>query len=273
MKKRAIALLTVLLLGLTACGQTGANLMENASPSTSAIALYVWDGETVQVQYLFDTQQEQTLLDDLNALSAEPLDSYSIDELSAPVYAIEISDQEGYDLTGTWCGGIWVTRDGTAYDVDADFPQLTEGYDWSEADTRSLTAIPGIHYLATDGKTWNTALLSPAAQQTQQDGISFTATDVLGTQITVQFRNESGQEWDYGLYYGLEVQVDGQWYQVPAAQSYGVNDIAMILSDGQTSEERYDLSVFGSLPDGDYRLTVDGGAMALSRVGGQWQAA
>lgn len=272
MRLRQFALVLVLL-GLTACGQQGANLLEGASPETSALALYTWDGEVGTCRFLFDTQQEEMLLKALNALPAEKLDAFSIQDLSAPVYVLEISDREGHDLTAAWCSGVWVTREGTAYVVDVDFAQILEAYDWDEPDGRSLSGIPGIQPFATDGEHWNPLFLEPAEALDSPAGIRMTVDAVDGDEVTACFHNDSEQEWSYGYYYGLQVELDGQWYQVPAAESFGVIDMAVVLPAGGSQQESYDLRFYGDLPDGAYRLVAEGCSAALTRAGGAWQAA
>ena len=47
-------------------------------------------------------------------------------------------------------------------------------------------------------------------------------------------------------------------YTMPIqAQNVGFHDIARILSAGESAEETYDISIFGALEPGEYRLVVE----------------
>ncbi len=60
----------VLVLTLAGCG-TGSGLFADASPETSALSLYSYDGETVTRRILYDTEQEKAVLKALNQVSAD----------------------------------------------------------------------------------------------------------------------------------------------------------------------------------------------------------
>jgi hypothetical protein len=269
MKKTLLVLTLFLTLTMTACGQKAGDLMQNASPETSALALYTWDGETAESQLLYDTAQEEQLLDILNALPAKKLETYTVAD--GPIYALEIGDTEGTLVTALWCDGVWITASGDAYAVDLPVETLLTDYDWEDRDTVSLQIIPNIRFLATDGTTWNTAYLTPASDMTPPDGVTLTADAVDGDIVTASFSNDGSEEFIYGYYYGLQAQVDGQWYNVPVAENFGVIDLASMLPAGSTRQETYNLSFYGDVPDGTYRLAAENLTVPLTRQNGAWQ--
>lgn len=79
-----------------------------------------------------------------------------------------------------------------------------------------------------------------------------------GSEITVRITNNSGEEFSYGEYFSIQKQIDGQWYTVPVrADNVGFQDIAHILTNGESASETYNLNIYGTLEPGTYRLVVE----------------
>ncbi len=72
--------------------------------------------------------------------------------------------------------------------------------------------------------------------------------------LKVSFTNIEDTAWLFGEYYKLEVFLDDTWYYVPAKEDYLVHDLAHELLPDATDSLTYDLSPFGELPTGSYRI-------------------
>ncbi len=254
--KKKICLLALVALLLTACAAR-MNLMPNVTPDTSALALYVYDGDTVTRRFLFDSETEKTALKDFQNAKAAPVD-LDVTALEPPFYGLEISGADGRSVYGLWSDGYFITNDGSAYKFDYDFEKLLERYDWTAPDTfRSLTVMPCASHVARTEAGWNSGFLTPSSSLEPPEGISMELVSLEDGKTCVRFVNQSGQEWTYGYSFGLQVLLDGVWYQVPPQEEFGVIDLASILPDGESSEETYNLGFFGQLPPGDYRLVAE----------------
>ena len=63
--------------------------------------------------------------------------------------------------------------------------------------------------------------------------------------------------WRFGEHYKLEVLINGQWYYVPS-EDYAVHEILYEIEPGAEITRTYDLSPFGELEPGDYRIACGG---------------
>ena len=80
---------------------------------------------------------------------------------------------------------------------------------------------------------------------------------VEGDEAKVKFTNISDEPWSFGEYYRLEVMFEGQWYYLPS-EDYAVHDLLHEISAGAEYTMTYDLSPFGELAPGDYRIACGG---------------
>ena len=95
------------------------------------------------------------------------------------------------------------------------------------------------------------------------------ANDIPGTQFVlvsvrveddkakVTFTNISDEPWSFGEYYKLEVSIGNEWYYVPS-EDYIVHALMHEIGPGTTYTLTYDLSPFGELAPGDYRISCGG---------------
>lgn len=95
------------------------------------------------------------------------------------------------------------------------------------------------------------------------------ANDIPGTQFVlasvrvednkakVTFTNISDEPWSFGEYYKLEVLIGNKWYYVPS-EDYIVHDLMHEIGPGTDYTLTYDLSPFGYLAPGDYRISCGG---------------
>ena len=264
MMKRITAIAAALCIAvcLGACGEKGNALLSAASPETSALMLYICsDGERVRKLTMYDTAAEREILDKLAQVSAKPDGGWSVRDAAMPVYGLEIgrNDGEAGFLTAAWSEGRLILADGSAYKFDFDFAALETDYDWRDSEHDLLIGrLPCSRALALCDGEWISSMLTPARELSAPEGISMSLDSVEGDEITVTFRNDSGAEWSYGVYYHLEALLDGAWYAVPAESGLGFIDIAMILPDGKSQQERYSIGLYGHLPAGTYRFVAEG---------------
>ena len=72
----------------------------------------------------------------------------------------------------------------------------------------------------------------------------------------VEITNEGDSEYMYGRFYQLEVQKNGKWCYARAIESFVWTAEGIILPAGGSNTEEYDLSHYGTLKPGEYRLAV-----------------
>ncbi|MDE6599826.1 MAG: hypothetical protein K2K34_07090, partial [Oscillospiraceae bacterium] len=141
---------------------TGNTLMANASPETSALEFFVYDGENSKLWYLFNNSQENEILKAISAVPAEKAEDWSPELFTAPAYGFEISDTDGWVLEAVWSNGYWITQDGEAYRFDYDFGTFLDKYDWSDERVFSAAAmLPCANIICRDGDNWYADRLSP----------------------------------------------------------------------------------------------------------------
>ena len=119
----------------------GNTLLENASPDTSALALYCYDGSITTCSYLYDSTEVQKALQSLSAVDAKKSGNFTPSQAAAPVYAISIGGKDGNDIQAAWSNGYWIAQNGVSYRFDYDFKALASEYSWSDPQTWTSTAI------------------------------------------------------------------------------------------------------------------------------------
>ncbi|MBO4449937.1 MAG: hypothetical protein J5777_05085 [Clostridiales bacterium] len=95
-------------------------------------------------------------------------------------------------------------------------------------------------------------MLIPVDDKTGPDYIKARMTDKGKVEIT----NEGTEEYTYGKCYQLEVMKNGKWCYARTIESYAWTELAYSLPAGETATEEYNLSHFGTLKPGEYRLAV-----------------
>lgn len=234
------------------------DLMPDASPETSALALYFYDGQTVRRSFLFDSRAEEVILKDFHNAKVLPV-ALNTTELKPPYYALEIGGKDGFSVCGLWSDGYFLTDDGAAYAFGYDFPALRQAYVWENEDTFTDSAVlPCAYHAARTENGWNTGFLTAAQKPEGQKGISMKLVSVSAEQAVVRYVNQRFEAWSYGLSTELHVLSNGEWYRLPTQKDYGVSSIAMLVSAGQSREQDYSLAPYGQLPAGTYRLVSNG---------------
>ena len=269
--KKALALLlcTALLLFLLGCGKksAGNDLWDEASPGTSAMHFYRFDQEGGRGSITFDQSDEGAILKRLSAVKATPVTNWTAEQVKLPVYGIEIGSKDGWGIHAAWSDGYLILRDGSVYEFDFDFTALEEDYEWEYSHApSSLSSMPCGRLLSEGPAGWVADHLSPASERTSPEGISMVLNEQTSEKVTVKLSNRGDTEWMYGEYFSLQVLLNDGWYSVPVLddKNYGFTDIGIILPAGESREESYSLSMYGALPEGTYRLVVEGMSVEFS---------
>lgn len=252
-------------LSLTGCGKSSGNsLLDNASPETSALTLFAYDGKTVTEKTMYDTATEKQLLAALSAVPAEKAEDWSPEQVTLPVYGLHIGGKDGSLVEAAWSNGYWITADGSAYRFQFDFDSLSGDYEWRDNNERSSTTfLPCIRLLCQDGDSWRAGLLSPAQEPAAPEGISVEPVRQDEQGLTASITNSGQEEWTFGEYFHLDILLDGVWYTAPPVPGqWAFNDIGLILPAGAVLEKNYSLTMYGDLPAGHYRLVISSGPAA-----------
>lgn len=258
--KRIMTILLLILL-LSGCGARKAatvDLMPNADPETSALGLYVYDGETITRRHLFQTDQYRA--DVMQAFHYAEAQEAAVDvtELQPPFYGIEMGAGDFGTACGLWSDGYFIAQNGKTYAFNYDFEALLNDHPWDQPDTfQSLDIMPCANLIAKTAKGWNTAFLTAAEEPVPPSGIAMTAQFEADT-VQVEFENLSSEEWGYGYDYGLEVLLHDTWYYVPAEREMSFISLLCLLQPGGTAQESYSLAPYGVLPSGTYRFVTQG---------------
>lgn len=261
MKKILLFLLaTLFILILSSCQPQKNSLWENASPQTSALTFYCFDGENTTCQYLFSSGSSSKLLDELASVRAVSVNNWSPKKITLPVYGIKIMDTEGNPLEAAWSNGYLVTQDGNVYLFDYDFSVLPDTCEFDTPNTHdSAVVLPCADHLFKDENGWYTMLMTEASDLIPPEGITFELTESSAQTLTARLTNQTNREWCYGAFYSLQVNLDGKWYDIPTTSgtNWAFNAIAYILPAGGEAPKIYSLAMYGILPDGHYRIITE----------------
>lgn len=237
-------------------GSKGGDILAGASPDTSALQLYYFDGETVTVRTLYDSSREKELIKRINASRLKETDETALAGLEPPFYGIWIGGADGHDVLAAWSEGIWLKNDGRVYRGEADFPSWWEELEKEDEDEMAVFNFPNAGRLA----EYNVLFMKKEERDiSQQAGkVAMAIESISGSEITVTISNDSGEEFVYGEYYSLQKKIDGSWYTMPVWEdNIGFADIACILPSGERVTKTYDCSIFGPLKPGEYKLVVE----------------
>lgn len=239
-------------------------LWKEASPETSMLAFYTYDGKTVTSQYLSYNTKEKEILSTLEASSGIPLENWSPDDITAPIYGIDICKKDGLPLQAAWANGLLILNDGSAYEFDLDTSDWTERYTFElPKEFNDMAYFPCADYLLRTEDGWNFDLMTEAVlTEEAPNDITLKAVSSESNTITVKYTHngQNNNEWLYGTHYSMQAENNGKWYTIPTTSdmNYAFNDIALILMPDQSREETYSTDMYGILPDGHYRLYANG---------------
>ena len=266
MKKVILVICLLCIMGIIAsCGSkmtqgVSNGLMEGASPSTSALAIYYYNGENVFCSYIFESNIEQDILYELDAVRAVEVDDWSLEDITLPIYGLRIGATDGLDIFAAWCNGYWISQTGNVYRFDFDFAKLEKKYSWShEQELSSFSVFPCAYFLTQDERGWNSTLLVPTEELKAPDGITMTLEAWDIDTVKVSIKNDSSTDWMYGELYSLHVSLNSVWYDIPPTPGgWAFISIGLTIGGGQTQNKTYHLDMYGELPAGTYRLVAFG---------------
>lgn len=93
------------------------------------------------------------------------------------------------------------------------------------------------------------------------DGIHMEAIEetVTPTGLTLLLENETEIEFTYGQEHVLEINLDGDWFEVPLiVEAYAYEDIGYILPGNESAELVVDWErLYGTLDPGEYRIVKE----------------
>ena len=254
MKKKALffCLLAGLLL-LCLFGRN--NLLKKAGNN---VHIYRWDGEKTVGYWTYEIKKGRPVVKALKKVRARKAPDWTADVAEIPLYGISVDTFNGRDRKALWTGGYWIDEEGNAWTFDFDFEQLIADTEWHSTREYEGIAVPCYRYVAQNGDSWNPVFLNPADQPTVQAGVSMTIKTQEKDTIRAEIRNDGSAAWQYGAGDGLQVLLDDVWYVVPSVNSFDIPAIAFILAPGDAREITYNLTRWGDLPAGQYRIEQNG---------------
>ena len=260
MRKTAIALL-FLLTAVLFTGCSGNRLFTGLSLKNTALLLYkAEDASSFDIHYMYQSDEyKNKFLSALSTAKAVPVDNWSFSDISFPLYGFYLNDSENREIYYASSNNILYKSDGKKYKFEFDFENVLTSYPFTETNSFTvLSYFPCARQLMLDGDKWNTVLMSGAEPLVEYD-VSFEFVSCEDQKVTCRFTNNMDELYVFGEYYILQVQTDDQaWYNVPAADTLAIHDLAYELSPGQSYEMTYYLAPYGDLPSGHYRILGGG---------------
>ena len=254
MKKKA--LLFCLLAGLLLLCAFGRNdLLKKVGNN---VHIYRWDGEKTVDYWNYEIKKGRPVVKALKKVRAKKAPDWTADLAEMPLYGVSVDTHDGTGLDALWTGGYWIDEEGNAWTFDFDFEQLIADTQWHSTREYEGIGVPCYRYAAQNGDNWNPAFLNPADQIKVQAGLTMTIKTQEKDTIRAEIRNDGSAAWEYGAGWGVQVCLDGAWYGVPSVNSFDIPAIAFILEPGDVREIAYNLTRYGDLPPGLYRIVQDG---------------
>ncbi len=98
-----------------------------------------------------------------------------------------------------------------------------------------------------------------AFKATEVENVSIRISDLSSTGATVIIKDVNDKPFEYGEWYKIEKEYDGEWHDVKTViENYGFEDIAYLLDENsETREMKFEIDwkwLYGELPSGTYRL-------------------
>lgn len=274
MRKLLVIMLLFSTLFVSACGNTsnqnilkipeenvgvGNDFMESASPTSSALSFYKYDGKKVIHYTMFNNPKEQEILDEIQSIDVVEAENWTLDQIKYPVYGLNIGGKDGFTVFGAWCNGYWITQEGKAYQFEFDFNNLEKEYKWDlEEEFNSVSIFPCVRHLCQKADEWNKGMMDSVEKLEATKDVSMEIVGMRDNIISVEIKNDSKMPWEYGEVYSLQTQIDGKWYVVPTIPgNWGFTMPLYILPAGESAEKSYNIEMYGELPEGTYRIVVE----------------
>ena len=233
-----------------------AALLPEDTGGDNALTLWYWDGETCQMQLIFQPQKGE-ILEALSAVSGRGEEGLTI-PADGPLWGISIVRTES-DFEAAWRDGVWSDSEGRVLRADLDFQAI---WDLGEGEISPWEAdgfptyFPNQRSLALADGAWDSAYLSRSPEGTAPAGLTLSAEENGVGGLTCTLTNGTGEELFFGEDFDLQTELDGAWYSVPYGDTahYGFNSIGLTLAPGEIYEFQPWLDPWLPLPDGNYRI-------------------
>ncbi len=234
---------------------TQVKLLEHASPETSAIMLYRFDGEKTTQRTVFDREWEQKVIDEINNLKLKATGKDELSKWNEPCYGISICDTEGWEIWLTYSNGLWLTKDGSLYqgefDLEKCFNEASGLKGTLEDFFDSGIRMPNAVILSKYDRKY--CCKSSSEVYTEKDGVSLRVVSMDGDTATLEYRNDSDKEFAYGESFTLQKYFD-DWYEIPTVSNVVFNLPLYMLNPGEAIRIKCNLFMYGELKDGHYRI-------------------
>ena len=234
MKKRRISLLLLLslLAALTSCAQQETPRADWLPETVDSVDVtYSYAAETTE--WTLTGREVETLRGWLANLELRP---EHFDEGETP------GDTEG-DIAWSF----------SVHGGDVSFFYLESGYLCHE-DMWYAVSSPDFPWQAPELEEERNPVLPP--EETAPEDVRMEVLDLRDGLLTVWLGNTGGAVYEYGGYYTLLWEVDGHWSERTPEEEYGVEDVLYTLADGEQREHTFDLTPYGDLEGGRYRLCL-----------------
>lgn len=233
-------------------------LLEHASPITSCIELYRFDGEKTTRRTVFDKEWEQKVIDDVNGIKLKSVGKDELLKWNEPCYGISINASGYGDIWLTYSDGLWLTKDGSLYrgefDLEKCFDEAAGLEDTTEKYFDSGILMPNAAILS----KYDLKYCHKASNEvySEKDGVSLRMVSLDGNEATLEYRNDSGIEFTYGEAFTLQKLYD-EWYEIPTAINAFFNLPLYWVNPGDERQTECNLFMYGELEDGHYRIVKD----------------
>ena len=237
---------------------TQVKLLEHASPITSCIELYRFDGEKTIQRIVFDKDWEQKVIDEVNNLKLKSVGKDELLKWNEPCYGISINAAGYGDIWLTYSDGLWLTKDGSLYrgefDLEKCFDEAPGLEGTMENSFDSGILMPNAAILS----KYDLKYCHKASNEvySEKDGVSLRMVSLDGNVATLEYRNDSGIEFTYGEDFTLQKLYD-EWYGIPTASNAIFHSLLYILNPGDERQIKCNLFMYGELEDGHYRIVKD----------------
>ena len=250
---------------LAACGSSAAaddpakavnTLLLGADTENSMVGVYYFDGEKAEFYHISSEKDGDKLIEAVTGTPCEQTEEYPF---KAPVWGISVQGKDENNIDALWADGIWCAQNGERYKIDLDLAALTKDLQKTETNPCSASAMPVIRQLAEQEGAWNKTFMSRTALP-EEKSITAEITEQSGSEFTVAYRNTSDEDAFLGYHFSLAVELEGEWYDVPTlpGQELYFIEIALELPAGGETTLKHDISPFGTLPKGKYRIISNG---------------
>ena len=107
-------------------------------------------------------------------------------------------------------------------------------------------------------EVWKYYPVCKAEEPVAPDGVSVKLDAWTDTSIKVTIRNESEEDFSYGVFCRIDVLLEGEWYTIPDSQIYTLQGIVAEPGMERQAEFSVDQYAYGHLPKGTYRFVLEG---------------